>query len=146
MICIIPLPRYYANKIFRINLVPAIINVALTYTAISTPVEYDIYLSLLVPQARRFDSLISWKMHFAIYVVYFSSRKTTPLSGRWKHPHKYRGRSNLSYSRTSLSATGCYKISTVYKFHFSQSSLAILRDKTELALGTKRVKIVHARS
>ena len=28
-------------------------------------------------------------MHFAIYIVYFSSRKTTPLSGSWKHPHKY---------------------------------------------------------
>ena len=36
-------------------------------------------------------AVISWKKarHFAIYFVYFSSCKTTPLPGSWKHPNKY---------------------------------------------------------
>ena len=57
---------------------------------------------------------------------------------------KTEGRSKLSYSWTSFSATGCYKykysIQISYRSHYSQSALAILRDETELAFSTKRVK------
>ena len=56
-------------------------------------------------------------MHFAIYIVYFSSRKTTRLSGSWRHPHKFRRKVKAFIFRDFLF---CYravtKISTVYKF------------------------------
>ena len=82
--------------------------------------------------------------HFAIYVVYFSNRKISPLSGSWKHSHKIpKGSQSFHIQRLPFLLQVVTKISTVYKFHEERVAVdfAILRDETELVLGTKRVKL-----
>ena len=57
-------------------------------------------------------------MHFAIYFVYFSSCKSTPPSGSWKHPHKYRRQvKTFIFQGLPCLLQDVIKISTVYKFH-----------------------------
>ena len=86
--------------------------------------------------------------HFTNNFVYFSNHNTTPLSGSWKHPHKYQRKSkDFIFEGLPCLLQAVTKISTVYKFdkslRYSRSVLAILRDETELALGSKRVKNQH---
>ena len=80
-------------------------------------------------------------MYFVIYVVYFSSRKTSPLSDSWKHPHKYLRKVKAFIFNDFLVCYRCYKnkysIQIWYRLRCSYSSLAILRDETVLALGSK---------
>ena len=81
--------------------------------------------------------------HFAIYFVHFSSCKTTPLWGSWKHPHKYQRKVKaFIFQGLPCLLQAVIKIRIIYKFHkgaLQSMALAILRDETELEFGSKRV-------
>ena len=87
-------------------------------------------LTLLVPQAWWFSLLWSAEKCQALYNL--------SLSGSWKHPHKYKRKIKaFIFQVLPCLLKAVIKINTVY----SWSALAILRDETELALGTKRVNL-----
>ena len=79
-----------------------------------------IRLTLLVPEAGWFGLLRSAEKarHFETYFVHFSSRKTAPLSGSWKHPHKYQRKVKaFIFQGLPCLLQAVTKISTVHKFH-----------------------------